>query len=64
MAQLTESSIDLRNVKRVQFGILSPDEIVCVSLIFKTFFLLFELQHNRKRIHITLTYDEKHTINK
>jgi len=28
MAQLTESSIDLRQVRRVQFGILSPDEIV------------------------------------
>ena len=38
---LTESQMDLRLVKRVQFGILSPDEIVCKCFMLFWFGLLF-----------------------
>ena len=51
MAELNFAAIPLRRVKRVQFGILGPEEVVSLAVI-KTFFLLY----TRNCLYLTETH--------
>ena len=53
-ACIADSSAPYREVKRVQFGILSPDEIVRFYFNFLTFFhLAYSWSHFKRRMSVT-----------